>query len=1247
MKKNYLLIAVFTFLVSTTSFGQPPKFKLDFEGVNPLLNLPSGVTNVNGTNTVRVKNTTDYAAIPNAVQSKSTGGNELFIDFQGYLKIDVPTPSTGFSVAYDYRRDNLNDDWWLGFLTFVGNDGVSNVLEKIQIRDWQGQLDFAGLQTLDNPIGFNTNYKIVVTCSATGDIKMYVDNVLKLSVPNSSSGYDIQNWTNVSLLLSFKGESFDGTDVTPESEYALNARDARVFVDNVELYERELTTAQVDAVTFPKTPKYVLDFEGPSPLSNLPAGVTNVNGTNTVRVKNTTNYSPIPNAVQSDGAGGNELFLDYHGYLKMNINPKNGFSLAYDYRKSPEDADWFLGFVTFIGNNGTGNVLEQILLKQYWASLFEFSGESNGAVNQNLETEAKIVVTCNNVGDVKIYVNSVLVLNRLNSLSGKNLHTWTNASILLSFKGNSFDGTNVTPEPEYALNARDTRAFVDNIKLYERELSQAEVTDITYPSFAQTPKFFIDFENANPLANLPAGVANVNGTNTVRVKNTTNYPAIPNAVQSDGAGGNELFLDFQGYLKVNVSPSTGFSFAYDYRRNNANDDWYLGLLSFIGTEGATNKLEQLLIKEWSGQLTFMGVDSTNPYPIWFDTDYKIVVTCSASGTVKVYVDNVLKLTKTGTNINTWTNAGLLLKFKGQSFDGTNVTPENEYASNAKDNRAFVDNIALYEGELSANEVAYISTNGNNSLGTIAWNGSSNSYFNEPTNWTPNGVPSLTRNATITTAGTFKPFVTANSSIKSLNIDASSILTVTSGNNLTVTDAITNNGSLTIANNANLIQTNNVSNSGVGTTTVARNSNLLSRGDYSIWSSPVAGQNLLAFSPATLATRFYNYNETNNKYSVVATPGLTPFVTGEGYLIRMPDNAVTAPATQTFNGVFTGNVNNGNVSKALAYSGATFGYNMVGNPYPSTIDADAFITANTANIESSLYFWRKINGAGGSAYAVYNAIGSTASPSSALPNGTIQVGQGFFVKAKSGATSIDFNNAMRLGTASTQFFKTKAVQKDRLWLNLTNTDNAFSQTLVGYTAAATKGVDDFDAKYFNDSEIALTSSINNEEYSIQGRPSFDATDVVALNFKTNFNGSHTIALNNFDGVFATGQDVYLVDSTTGTETDLKAGSYTFNAGIGVDNARFTLKFQKTLKIDASVFNENSVNVYNKNNSIYVNSKNLAISNIKVFDIQGRLIVEKNNVNKNSDVVTNLKSNNQILIVKIISEDNNVVVKKILN
>jgi len=530
-----------------------------------------------------------------------------------------------------------------------------------------------------------------------------------------------------------------------------------------------------------------------------------------------------------------------------------------------------------------------------------------------------------------------------------------------------------------------------------------------------------------------------------------------------------------------------------------------------------------------------------------------------------------------------------------------------------------------------------------------WTGGTDTDWTIAGNWSA-GVPDQNSDVTIVPAPN-SPVIDSNVNIKSLSITSTN-LTVNSEFNLTVKEAIVNNGTLTINNNANLIQVDNVSNTGSGTTTVNRNGNALYRNDYTIWSSPVtnATSYLKAFSPITLDTRFLNYTESTNLYSAVASPSTTPFDTAAGYLIRMPNNgspAYEAGGTLIFQGVFTGVPNNGDIPKTIAYSGATKGYNMIGNPYPSTIDAASFIAVNTANIESSLYFWRKTNAAAGSAYAVYNPMGSTsATPTSALPNGTIQVGQGFFVKAKS-ASSVIFTNAMRVANNANQFFKTKAVQKDRLWLSLNNAAGAYSQTLVGYTADATLGVDMYDAKYINDSPVALTTDIASEEYSIQGRPTFDPTDIVALNFKTNVAGDYTIALDQFDGAFASGQDVYLLDNNTGAETNLKLGSYTFNAPAGTDNSRFTVKYQKTLKVGENDFNENSVSVYKNNGTIYVNSGEVAISNIKVFDIQGRLVAEQKNVKSTVASINNLKSTNQVLIVKVSGENNKVVTKKVLN
>ena len=363
----------------------------------------------------------------------------------------------------------------------------------------------------------------------------------------------------------------------------------------------------------------------------------------------------------------------------------------------------------------------------------------------------------------------------------------------------------------------------------------------------------------------------------------------------------------------------------------------------------------------------------------------------------------------------------------------------------------------------------------------------------------------------------------------------------------------------------------------------------------------------------------------------------------------PDNlGTTSPyylgtTSVQFKGTFVGVPNNGTLTTSGLIGNTMYD---IGNPYPSNIDADLFLANNST--DGTLYFWRKTNGASGTAYATYTLAGGVANGGFPAPNGIIAPGQGFIVKTGASATSLTFTNAMRVNNAiAGQFLKTKQpASKDRIWLNLSNAASSFNQVLIAYMEGATVGIDQgIDGAYINDSKVALTSSINNEEYTIQGRPAFDTTDVVALNFKTDVAGDFTISLDHFEGVFATGQAIYLVDSKTGSETNLQSSNYTFTATAGIDNTRFLLKYQKTLKVVDAEFNDNSVTVFGNNGTLFVKSAVNVIKNIKVFDIQGRLLAELKNVKLNTASIANLKTQ-QTLIVQIQSEDNQLVSKKVL-
>jgi hypothetical protein len=481
----------------------------------------------------------------------------------------------------------------------------------------------------------------------------------------------------------------------------------------------------------------------------------------------------------------------------------------------------------------------------------------------------------------------------------------------------------------------------------------------------------------------------------------------------------------------------------------------------------------------------------------------------------------------------------------------------------------------------------------------------------------------------------------NVASKTLNIESPGSLSVTTGNNLTINGAITNTGTLTIANNANLIQggTTN-SNTGSGSTIVNRNSASIYLYDYTLWSSPVAGQKLKAFSPETLNTRFYSYNSGTNLYNVVPLPVSTDFAIAKGYLIRTP-NTWTAATPMTFNGIFTGVPNNGDI-ELTGLTAANF--YAVGNPYPSTISVASFYTANPN--AGTLYFWRKTNGASGTAYATKNNTGATAS-GGYTPSADIAVGQGFIVAP--GAATLNFNNAMRaVPSTSAVFLRTASEERNRFWLNLTNTSGLFCQMLVGYLPNATSGVDNaIDGRYFNDAPTAaLTSIINDQEYTIQGRAlPFSSTDIVPLGFKTNVAGNYNITIDHIDGLFSTGQSIFLKDNLLSTVTDLSAGSYSFVSAIGTFNSRFEIVYDSTLGTTNPTFTANSVIAFSDNGEIRINSGTTIMDFVRIYDLQGRLLVEKKYINS-SDTKITTTAKNQVLLVEITAANGTKITKKII-
>ncbi|MCG2610582.1 T9SS sorting signal type C domain-containing protein [Flavobacterium sp. SM15] len=519
------------------------------------------------------------------------------------------------------------------------------------------------------------------------------------------------------------------------------------------------------------------------------------------------------------------------------------------------------------------------------------------------------------------------------------------------------------------------------------------------------------------------------------------------------------------------------------------------------------------------------------------------------------------------------------------------------------------------------------------------------------NWSCNLVPLAGSDVIINSGTVIVSGVNALANTIALNGTAT--LTINSGNNISVTNAVNVavGASFTLQNNANLLQVNNVVNS--GKITVNRQSSSLMRLDYTLWSSPVATQNLLSFSPQTVTTRFYTYNSATNVYAAIV-PSTNSFQLAKGYLIRMPDNHPTTPTK--WNGLFNGVPNNGNVTFSAYNGGAGFRFNAIGNPYPSPVNMVSFVNGNSTNITGTLYFWRKTNNAATDpGYCTWTTAGFVGNGETQVvdPNGILRTGQGFLVEMIGSATSVNFTNSMRAADNANQFFRTSSenaeLSGDRIWLGVENTSGANNQMLVGYFPSATLGMDyGIDGKSIEDAQVSLTMDVSGTNCIIQGRPAFDANDSVPLRLKTAYNGAHIISLDRYDGVFSGSQQIFLKDNLTNMVHDLKTSAYSFTSNAGTFADRFELVYQNTtLNTLQNDFNENQLVIYKEAcQNLIIASNGMLLDKVEIFDARGRSLVNKSAINDKELRLSNLVIANQVLLIKAIAQNGAIVYKKVV-
>jgi len=499
-------------------------------------------------------------------------------------------------------------------------------------------------------------------------------------------------------------------------------------------------------------------------------------------------------------------------------------------------------------------------------------------------------------------------------------------------------------------------------------------------------------------------------------------------------------------------------------------------------------------------------------------------------------------------------------------------------------------------------------------GTITDNGGTTSF-----------VGSTAQTFSVPSTGTSLSSLTLNNSTGltlTHPIQVNSILTLTSG-------AITTNGNLTV----NLYQGGI---SGTGTGSISGNltvTKVVDTTGYHYISAPIPNCTVSDIDasfgyPTEYFGNLFWYNETNpssnntigwtnanNATNYPAYPSLTPM---QGFALYF----FSPVGTLSYTKAYTTNNYISSIALTATNSGtaSSDGWNLVGNPYPSSIDWNASSGWTKTGIDNSVYYYNPATGN----YASY-----TGSPSPASTNhGTniIPSMQAFWVHvtADPGSGTLGVTNSVRSTVGSPLLWRNGIALNSLSIVASAAGGTAQDESVLRILSGATDGFDPCCDAYKLMSDPGSISL-----FSVAGKDSLAVNSLsdTTTNFKVPLfigtpAGSYSFT---FTGALSfQNYDVILTDNLLNTYQDLKQNpTYAFTL-TGTDTvSRFFLNLRKSGVLTTNGITSlispgsgaSSVIITNDSKYAYINFiNNRALSaDIYVYDVVGRIVLQQLNTN----------------------------------
>ncbi len=363
---------------------------------------------------------------------------------------------------------------------------------------------------------------------------------------------------------------------------------------------------------------------------------------------------------------------------------------------------------------------------------------------------------------------------------------------------------------------------------------------------------------------------------------------------------------------------------------------------------------------------------------------------------------------------------------------------------------------------------------------------------------------------------------------------------------------------------------------------------------------------------TASGTFYQWDESRLAWVDLGTNSVSQhsedkglvLTAGNGYLLNNESAKVNQPALS-----FSGSLNQGSVVHKLSKSGSPSdhisGLNLMGNPYPSSIDWNAASgwqgrehLKNDGGSSSAFTMWVWNPETGN--YGAYNSA-------SRLENGTNQASrfiapmQAFWVKAATDQQEITIGNEARVHNGQLRAKKDQTNAQDILSLMVTSTTSQYQDEVIiefGHTADL-GGAE----KMFSllDEAPGLYTTINQKQYSINFFSGVSNHPIIPLGFVAGKNTLYTIKAGNSK---IDGQDVYLVDLQTGHRHNFTTNnSYHFYGNPADDPDRFIIELGQNQTTHVSDMHHEDPKIHFANGQLQISNPWNANATVQVFNTAG--------------------------------------------